>query len=221
MKQKFDGVFEEKLGKRTALLTKNSTPGLKFFEEILVNKESTEYRVWDVKKSKLAAAIVKGLSVMPIRQDSTVLYLGAAHGYTVSYISDIANKGFIFALDFAPRVVRDLIFVAEKRENIAPIMADAKMPESYSKNVMQADIIYQDIAQRDQTGIFLKNADLFLKKGGFGILAVKSRSIDVSQRPRDVYQTVRKELEKTMKVVDYRILDPFQKDHALFVCKKS
>ena len=83
------------------------------------------------------------------------------------------------------------------------------------------DVVYQDIAQKDQVNIFLKNCNEFLKKDGFGLLALKSRSIDVTKNPKEIYKHVWKELEKHITVVDHRILDPLQKDHALFVVKKS
>jgi fibrillarin-like pre-rRNA processing protein len=77
-----------------------------------------------------------------------------------------------------------------------------------------------DVAQRNQAEIFIKNCNMFLKKNGFGLLAVKSRSVDITKKPRQVYQEVRKKLERELTVVDYRVLDPFEKDHCMFVVKK-
>ena len=53
------------------------------------------------------------------------------------------------------------------------------------------------------------------------MLAVKARSIDVTKNPKQIFLKVRAELEKTLTIVDYRELDPFQKDHCLFVVKKK
>ena len=61
---------------------------------------------------------------------------------------------------------------------------------------------------------------MFLKEGGYALLALKSRSIDVTKQPKRVYKEVLEQLEKHLKVIDYRELDPFQKDHAMFICKK-
>ena len=66
----------------------------------------------------------------------------------------------------------------------------------------------------------MKNCDCFLKQDGFGLLAIKARSIDVTKKPSVIFKEVMKELEKSITVVDYRVLEPFEKDHALFVCKK-
>ena len=106
-----------------------------------------------------------------MRKDNIILYLGAASGTTVSHVSDIVGAdGFIFALDFAPRVVRDLVYVCEKRKNITPLLENAHHPEEYKDRVTKVDVLYQDIAQRDQVEIFLKNIEAFLKKGGYALL---------------------------------------------------
>ncbi|MBI2142254.1 fibrillarin-like rRNA/tRNA 2'-O-methyltransferase [Candidatus Woesearchaeota archaeon] len=186
----------------------------------LFTKGNDGYRYWDPRSSKLATAILKGMSC-PIRKDSKVLYLGAAHGYTTSFVADIANQGLVAAIDFAPRVVRDLVFAAEKIKNMAPMLADANRPESYYHYVPAADIVYQDIAQKNQAEIFLKNTSLFLKKGGYGLVAIKARSIDTTKEPKKIYMQVRAELEKNIRIIDSRQLEPFQKDHCMFLCRKE
>lgn len=205
-------------GKR--LFTKSSTPGKTFFNEQVVVQDGKEYREWDPRRSKLAAAITSGCKNVFIRNTSVILYLGAAHGYTVSYLSDIVTKGFIFALDSAPRVVRDLYFLAQARNNIAPILADAAHPEQYVNGLSQVDIVYQDIAQKQQAEIFIKNMDVFLASGGYGLVAVKARSIDVAKKPSVIFQEVRKMIDQKYPVVDFKILEPFQKDHCFIICKK-
>ena len=206
------------------LYTKNLTPKQTFFEqERTTHYKGSEYRELDAKRSKFAAAISKGLQQTGLTQDATVLYLGASHGYTPSFFSDIVSKGMIFCLDFAPSVVRDLYFVCKKRDNMAPIMADAKKPEMYRELVPQVDVVFQDIAQKEQLQIFIKNCDVFLKQKGFGMLALKARSMNVTAKPKDLFKQVRKELEdnKNYVIVDYRELDPFEKDHAYFTIKKK
>ena len=61
---------------------------------------------------------------------------------------------------------------------------------------------------------------MFLKKGGYGLLAVKARSIDVKKRPKDLFISIRQELDKIFTVIDYKILDPFEKDHCMIIIKK-
>ncbi len=218
MKQKFDGIFE--VGR--ALLTENLGPGTIHFEEEIRKEKGREFRVWDPRKSKLAAALAKGLNIVPIKRGDAVLYLGAAHGYTVSFISDIVGKeGFVFAIDFAPRVVRELVFVAEKRKNIAPMLEDANQPESYKEKIPKVDVVYQDVAQRNQAEILLKNAGRFLKPNGYALFAVKARSIDSVRDPSQIYLEVKEALKENFRILDYRKLDPFQRDHAFFVCQKK
>lgn len=218
MKQsKIFDVYEES----NRLYTQNLTPRKTFFNEKTFTQNGIEYREWEAKRSKLAATILKGCQNIFIRKGTIVLYLGAAHGYTSSFISDIVgNDGFIFSMDYAPRVVRDLVFLAKERTNIAPFLADANHPETYLDKVSQVDVIYQDIAQKNQPEILMKNADLFLKPGGYAMLAVKARSIDVRRKPKLIFEEVRAQLEKKMIVVDFRTLEPYQLDHCFIICKK-
>jgi fibrillarin-like pre-rRNA processing protein len=211
-------------GKYPRIFTRNLTPGKTFFDQENTWMEgNTEYRELDPRHSKLGAALAKGCQQFGIKENSTILYLGASHGYTPSFVSDMARNGTIYCLDVAPRVVRDLVFVCEERSNMIPILANASVPESYAWRVSAADVIFQDISQRNQVEIFLKNIEMYLKSGGFGMLAVKARSINVLMHPKDIFKEVKKQLDSTpgIVIVDYRELDPFEKDHAFFVVKKK
>ncbi len=219
---KFFEIYEEMTPRRRSLFTKNLVPGRKVYGERLVMQAGTEYREWNPYKSKPAAGIMKGLNQFGLKPGSKVLYLGAASGTTVSHFSDIVgNEGMIFALDFAPRVVRDLVSLCEARKNIAPMLEDAFHPERYKDNVISpVDFVFQDIAQKNQAEIFMKNVDMFLKKGGYALLSVKARSVDITQKPGAIFNSVKIFLRDKVEIVDYRTLEPFEEDHALFVCKK-
>ncbi len=219
---RFQGIYETIKGKKRSLLTINLSPGKKVYDEILIKDQGVEYRTWNPKKSKLAAAIMKGASQIGIKPSSTVLYLGCASGTTASHVSDIVGKnGFVFALDFAPRVMREMVFVCEARQNIMPIMADANNIESFEKYITMVDIIFQDIAQKNQAEIFIKNCRKFLKPGGFALLSVKARSVDVAKKPKNVFDEIRRKLENELTIVDYRTLEPLELDHCMFICKKK
>jgi len=214
-------VFELE-GKKRQLYTINLVPGQKVYGERLIKENDIEYREWDAFKSKLAATILKGTPNIGIRKDDVVLYLGAASGTTVSHVSDIVgNGGFVFAVDIAPRVTRDLIFLCYERKNIAPVLADANKINLLKERVCVADVLYQDVAQKNQIEIFLKNVDLFLKSNGYALLAVKARSIDVTKQPKQIFREFKEKLEKNLTIIDYRELEPFQKDHCMFICKKK
>lgn len=61
-----------------------------------------------------------------------------------------------------------------------------------------------------------------MKGDGEGIIMVKSRSIDVSAHPREIYRRVEKDLEeKGYKVKEVKELDPYAKDHACIVIRRS
>ncbi len=213
-------IYQEERSRK--IFTKSILPGKKHFEEKIFRENSSEFREFDPTRSKLAACIMKGCTNAGIRKNDVILYLGVSHGYTASFVSDmVGNEGLIFGIDPAPRVVRDLVFIAEARKNIVPILADANHPEEYFSRVSQADIVYQDIAQRNQAEIFIKNCKLFLKSGGYGLLAVKARSIDVKKRPKELFEETRKQLEKEFTVIDYRILEPYEKDHCMIIVKKK
>lgn len=207
-----------------ALATLNLTPGKRFYGEQLVTVDGVEYRTWNPFRSKLAAGIVKGLDEMPLSQGDKVLYLGVASGTTCSHVSDIIGvEGHVWGVDFAPRPIRDLIEgLAKHRDNVSPILGDARRPRTYALNVPKVDGIYADVAQPDQGGIVVENARVFLKSGGWVVLAVKSRSIDVTKAPRRVYEA---EIEKLrvggFDIVESLELDPFEKDHALVVARRN
>ncbi len=218
--KQFKGVYEDK-GK---LFTVNQVPGKQVYGERLFRVDKTEYRNWEAMRSKLCSYLTKGGTQFPFQDGSVVLYLGASTGTTVSHVSDVVGKnGVVFAVDVAPRVLRNLVFVAEERSNIAPILVDASNVMALADKVCQADIVYQDVAQKAQVDIFLRNVDLFLKNGGFGYLAIKARSIDVTQKPHIIFDMVKRKLkeQKNLELVDTRNLDPFQKDHMMFVVKKK
>ncbi len=216
-KTKFENIFYTFVNKRKILLTKNLTPSKSVYGENLFVGGKDEYREWKPDRSKLASAILKGINFLPIKKDSKVLYLGAASGTTSSHISDILEEGYIFCIDFSPRVVRDLVYLCELRENMSPILADAAHPEVYKNKVSRVNIIYQDIAQRNQIEIFFKNIETFLSKKDFAILAVKARSIDVTKNPHKIFKEVENLLDKKLKIIDKKDLTPFQKDHMFFI----
>jgi len=101
------------------------------------------------------------------------------------------------------------------------MLEDANKPDSYKGKIIHpVDFIFQDIAQKNQAVIFIKNVQAFLKKGGYCHLAVKARSIDVTRKPGKIFNEIKALLRDKFEIVDYRELDPFEKDHAYFVCKK-
>lgn len=205
------------------LATKNLTPNRKVYGEKLIKYKGVEYRVWDPFRSKLAAAILKGLKNVPIKPSHKVLYLGAASGTTASHVSDIiGEKGRVYCVEFAPRPIRELVNnVCTFRLNVSPILEDARFPEKYAVFVNgKVDDVYCDIAQPEQAKVLADNADLFLKKSGWIMLSVKAQSIDVTKEPSEIYRREVRVLEKRgFRIEEIVYLEPYDKAHAMIVAK--
>lgn len=220
--EKFPGVFEVELNHRKMIATLNLTPGTAFYGEQLVKVGDKEYRVWNPYRSKLAAAILNGLGSLPICYRSKVLYLGVASGTTCSHISDIVGEeGHIWGIDFAPRPLRELMENLSKiRRNVSPILADARHPERYSHLVAKVDALYADLAQPDQANLIVKNAGFYLKTGGWVLAAIKSRSIDVSREPEEIYAEQAEVLKRNgFSILELINLEPYEKDHAMIISR--
>lgn len=200
------------------IATQNLVKGIDVYGEKLVKYEGEEYRVWDPFRSKLAAALQNGLTDLPIMNKSKVMYIGASTGTTVSHISDIIGiNGLVFAIESSSRVARELLEnLASKRENIVPILEDARKPRSYFSVFGTVDVLYCDIAQPDQTEIAMVNCFIYLKPSGTLLLVVKTRSINVLLNPKTVIAQEAKKLENSKFSIKQIIdLEPYDKDHAL------
>jgi len=212
---KFEGIFWIK-GK---LATENLVPGKIVYGERLINFDGKEYRIWSPTRSKPAAAIYKNLKHFPLKKGFKILYLGIASGTTSSHFSDIIGReGIIYGIEISERVLREILTVAEQRKNIVPLLADARKPEEYSW-IEEVDLVYADVAIPDMTEVMIRNCEFFLKSEGFAMIAIKSRSIDVSKNPHQIYKQERSKLEKFFNVIDFVTLDPYEKDHGYFVLK--
>lgn len=148
-------------GKEDLLLTKNLTPGESVYGEKRISianaaaangedapATTTEYRVWNPFRSKLAAGILGGVDDIYMRPGSKVLYIGAASGTSVSHVADIVGpSGNVFAVEFSHRSGRDLINMATHRTNVIPIVEDARHPHKYRMLMPMVDCIFADVAQ--------------------------------------------------------------------------
>ena len=203
------------------IATKNLTPGISVYGEELIN-EDEEYRIWNPRRSKLAAALLNGLKNLNLLDTSKVLYLGASTGTTVSHISDIVTNGRIYAVEFSPTTAKKLVRLSNQRPNIAPILGDATKPKEYLNIVEKTDLVYCDVAQPTQSELFMKNMNLFAKENSMGILMIKARSIDVVQKPKKIFKQEEKKLkEKGFKIIEKVKLEPYEKDHLAFLVEKN
>ncbi len=194
------------------LVTLNSAPGFRVYNEKLIRRGGKEYRIWDPFRSKLSAALVNGLKELPINERSNVLYLGASAGTTAGHVADITS-GIVYCVEFSKRMMRELMTVCERKRNMMPILADANFPERYAHGVGRVDVIYQDVAQPNQAEILLKNAEFFKPK--FALLAIKSRSIDAVKDPKKVFNEEIEKLKGKFEVLQVVDLKPYDEDHVL------
>jgi fibrillarin-like pre-rRNA processing protein len=172
-----------------------------------------EIRNWDPFRSKIAAGIKKGI-IPEIYENSNVLYLGAAEGYTISYISDLVNKGEVVGIDISAYSMQKLILLSEQKKNIIPILEDCNFPEKYQKLLNKKfDIIIQDIAQKNQVEILVKNAKLFLKPKGKVLFSLKLSAI--SQNHKNTSKNELDKFQKYFKIIKKSKLEPFEKKHIL------
>jgi fibrillarin-like pre-rRNA processing protein len=202
------------------MVVENFVPGYKPFDEEVLTVQGKEFRVWSPLRSKAGAAIQRNIASFPILEGSKVLYLGIAHGYTSSFLSSVVGtSGVIYGVEFSERCFTELLPMCDKYKNIIPIMADARKPEEYAW-IEKVSVVYIDIAQPDETEIFIRNCREFLKEDGYGMIAVKSRSIDVTKSPNTVYREAIKKLEDSgFEIIDWKTLDPYERAHCFIVVK--
>ncbi len=216
-----DNIFWVKSEGEKRLATINLVPGNQVYREKLVKIDDEEFRIWDPYRSKLGAAIMNGLQFLPIVRKAKVLYLGVSTGTTASHVSDIVGpSGIVFCVEHSSRVARDFLErVASFRSNIVPILQDARSPKEYFSVYGPVDVVYVDIAQPDQTEIAILNCKTYLKKGGYMMLVVKTRSIDVTREPAQVMRSEIKKLSANFEIVQEINLEPYEGDHGMIVAK--
>jgi fibrillarin-like pre-rRNA processing protein len=218
MKELFEGIYSD--GKM--IYTKNLVIGTKVYGEKLINFKGVELREWNPYRSKFCAALKNGIKQKLFFKSCKVLYLGSAEGTTISHISDIVGEeGYIFGVDISETAMQKLLDLSDERGNIFPILADAQMPIEYTEEVGgEIDTLFQDVSQRNQTEIFLRNAFL-LKEGGLGALSLKTKSISQSGTAQEILEKEKQKLEDEFDILEIISLEPFEKEHYLIVVKKK
>jgi fibrillarin-like pre-rRNA processing protein len=204
-----DGVERHDFDGKTGLATRG--------EPVYGEPTDDPWRRWDPDRSKLGAMLEAGIETGLVGGE-TVLYLGAAAGTTVSHVADFA--GPTYAVEFAPRPVRDLLDAARPRGNLFPLLKDAREPSSYAHVVEPVDVLVQDVATRGQAIVANRNAR-FLRPDGRLLMAIKARSEDVTADPEDVFDDVLDTLEERYEILETRSLAPHHEDHLAVVARPA
>jgi fibrillarin-like pre-rRNA processing protein len=215
---RWPGVFRD--GRE--FYTINRTPGQRVYGETLRQVGGVEYRSWDPFRSKLAALFARGTEVPLPGRIRSLLYLGGAHGTTVSHLSDVFADAALFVVEKSPTAFAPLLALARRRENLFPMLTDAQLPERYLADVGEVDLLYQDIAQRRQAAIFVENAAVALAPEGIGLLMLKVRSVTQSRPVAAIVHEARSLLEREgFHVRSETSLAPFSRDHVAFVVSRA
>ncbi|MGA8275973.1 MAG: fibrillarin-like rRNA/tRNA 2'-O-methyltransferase [Thermoplasmata archaeon] len=214
----WDGVFRDG---RDLYTPNHGPPGDRVYGEKLRTAGTTEYRQWDPFRSKLAALCSRGGVPADLWSGArSVLYLGGAHGTTVSHLADILPEARIYVIEKSPTAFAPLLALSQRRSNLYPILADAQLPERYRADVGLVDLLYQDVAQRNQAAIFVENARAVLGPRGRGIFMLKVRSVTQTRPSVSIAREARTELERAGLEVRAEVgLSPFARDHVALVTR--
>ncbi|MCI4372244.1 MAG: fibrillarin-like rRNA/tRNA 2'-O-methyltransferase [Thermoplasmata archaeon] len=214
----WDGLFREG---RDLYTCNHGPPGDRVYGEKLRTIGTTEYRQWDPFRSKLAALVSQG-GVPPDLWTGarSALYLGGAHGTTVSHLADLLPESPIYVIEKSPTSFAPLLALSKRRSNLYPILADAQLPERYRADVGLVDLLYQDVAQRNQAAIFVENSRAVLAPRGRGIFMLKVRSVTQTRPSVAIVREARAELERAGMEVRAEVgLSPFARDHVALLTR--
>ncbi len=211
--------------------TVNANPGVAVRGESLRKFRGVEHRRWDPNRSKLGAGLLRTRNdptlLLP-DAGSTVLYLGAGHGTTISHLHDhlcgAKNRfgGRLVAVDLAPRCLRDLTYLAEHRPGLVPVLGDARKFDAWGVLIpSRVDWLFQDVAQAGQVEIFLSAVRRFLSRDGIGLLSLKAASERHNEGgDEDIFAAAIAQLSSEVELLEHINLTGFEDQHALFVVRR-
>lgn len=172
------------------------------------------WRPMEPSRTKLGAALARGLSEIFLSPGTDVLYLGAATGTTASHVADIVGpSGTVYAVEKSPRAFMRLLSVSKRWPNLAPLLKDAHVPQDYLGVVPMVGAIYADISQPDQVALVRENAALMLRDSGALLFAVKLSSMGRERTEQEHAEAVRRELERDFQIHEEIPLEPFYRKH--------
>ena len=217
---------------RRAIWSINANPKSSVYGESLKRFEGTEYRRWDPNRSKLGAGLMRTKyekSALLPEKGSTVLYLGAGHGTSISHLYDHLcgqnnqHGGRIVAVDLASRCLRDLTHLAKTRPGLVPVLGDARKHSAWGVLVpRRVDWLFQDVAQSGQVDIFISACKRFLNIEGIGLLSLKAASERwTGEDEQFLFRSVEEKLSENGFEIEESIeLTGYEDNHVLFVARR-
>ncbi|KAL6573978.1 hypothetical protein OROHE_001520 [Orobanche hederae] len=195
---KFEGIFVAKLKKKDIICTKNLVYREALHSEDLIcveneNVTEVEYRVWDPRNSKLAAAITCGVTDMWIKPGSRVLYLGDVCGITVFQLSDLVGSvGLVYVVGMCD----DIVNMANKRSNVVRIFGNPHLYSTYRMVVGMVDVIFADMASSHEVNDVVLNAGFYLKTGGHYMIATQESNTNINVHDLFAHRHERREFKQ-------------------------
>ena len=223
------GVLKE--GK--SIWTINAVPGHSVYGESLRRIQGMECRRWDPTRSKLGAGILRTRddpALLLPEEGSTVLYLGAGHGTSISHLHDHLCwegndlNGRLVAVDLAPRCLRELTHMAKSRPGLVPVLGDARQHAAWGVLLpTKVNWLFQDVAQAGQVDIFIAACRRFLHIGGTGLLSLKAASERwTGEGEAALFENVEQQLLTSgFDVVERIELTGYEDNHVLFHVKRT
>ena len=223
------GVLKE--GK--SIWTINAVPGHSVYGESLRRIQGMECRRWDPTRSKLGAGILRTRddpALLLPEEGSTVLYLGAGHGTSISHLHDHLCgegndlNGRLVAVDLAPRCLRELTHMAKSRPGLVPVLGDARQHAAWGVLLpTKVNWLFQDVAQAGQVDIFIAACRRFLHIGCTGLLSLKAASERwTGEGEAALFENVEQQLLTSgFDVVERIELTGYEDNHVLFHVKRT
>ena len=175
-------------------------------------KKNKTWIKWSPFHSKLSAYLLGGGKYWPFKENSKILYLGAAEGNTLSFLSEICTENTITAVEISAIAMAELLELVDRKKNIIPYLGDAHFPNKYHIQANEPEIIYQDIAQNDQVDIFIRNCNYFKPKYAF--LMLKTQSI--AGRNKEIFKETEKKLTEIFEKVETVNINKWAKGHSAY-----
>jgi len=199
--------LDHKNGKK--LTTKNLIKGNRFHKDNILQKSQHEFRIWNPYTSKLAAAIINGLEILPIMKNSKVLYIAPYNDVTVTHLSDIV--GFNGQIVFMTNLNKKSKFLNKSlatRKNIKTI-------DLSNNNLdIEVDVAYVDLVNSEEIEEVICLCKRCVKSDAYRFLCLKTALIK-NINPKETVIQNRKKIEENFEILQEINLTAFFENYSI------